>query len=599
VALIPDEVVGDIRDRIDIVAVIGEHVQLKKAGVNWKGLCPFHQEKTPSFHVNPPRRTFYCFGCQKKGDVFSFLMELGGKSFAEVVRELAGRAGVTIPERPMSPEEQARRSERGRLHDVNATAAAYYRSVLGDGRSGTNGRAYLEGRGIGPEVAAAFQLGLAPDAWDGLVRHLEQRKVPLEPALVVGLVARRSSGSGHYDRFRNRIMCPVILPGGEIAGFSGRTLAKDDPETPKYMNSPENPVYKKSQLLFGLNAARPSFARKGRAVLVEGNFDVVALHQAGFTETVAPLGTALTAEQVETLRRLAPSVVLCLDGDKAGRAAALRAIPLLVAAGVDARVAALPEKEDPDSFVRRHGAAALEELLGRAPSAIDHFLDEIWYRSDRSAEARSAALHEAAPLITAVADEVKRDIVIQQFARALDVETRVVRMALKSGSRTSELGPPAPDPRPEARGPKAEAPPPPAELKLFAILADHPDLLPDAEHLGIRSLLTDARLRDMYSRRLSGQSFLDAAPQDISDHVARAVLSGAYAAVSSPRRTLLDAVRMLRSEQLELELARLHRAAKDANRRGDTTLERELTRKYVETRKHAEDLKRRPEEEPR
>src|SRR5262249_17015304 len=193
-------------------------------------------------------------------------MELGGKSFVEVVRELAARAGITIPERPLTPEEQARRSERSRLHDVNATAAAYYKGTLAGGSAG---RSYLDGRGIGAEVAATFQLGLAPDAWDGLVRHLEGRKIPLEPALVVGLVAPRPAGSGHYDRFRNRLMCPVILPGGEIAGFSGRTLAKDDPETPKYMNSPENPVYKKSQLLFGLHAARPSFARKGRAILVE------------------------------------------------------------------------------------------------------------------------------------------------------------------------------------------------------------------------------------------------------------------------------------------------------------------------------------------
>ena len=590
-ALIPDEVVSEIRDRIDIVAVIGEHIQLKKAGVNWKGLCPFHQEKTPSFHVNPPRHTFYCFGCQKKGDVFAFLMEIGGKSFGEVVRELAGRVGVVIPERPMSPEEQARRSERSRLFDVNALAAAYYRGVLGDGRQGAAGRAYLEGRGIGAEVAAAFQLGLAPDGWDGLLRHFEQRRIPLEPALLLGLVARRSSGSGHYDKFRNRLMCPVILPAGEIAGFSGRTLANDDPETPKYLNSPENPIYKKSQLLFGLHAARPSFAKRGRAILVEGNFDVIALHQAGFTETVAPLGTALTAEQVESLRRLAPSVVLCLDGDKAGRAAALRAIPILVAAGVDARVVALPDKEDPDSFVRSRGAAALEDRVAHAPSAIDHFLEEIWYRSDRSAEARAAALREAAPLIAALgADSIKRDIVIQQFARALDVESRVVRMAL-----AARPAPAAPTPAPAPAAP----PPPSAELKVFAILADHPDLVAEADQLGIRSPLTDARLRDMYSRRLSGQSFLDAAPQDISDHVAREVLSGAYAAVPNPRRTLMDAVRMLRSEHMEQELARLHRAAKDANRRGDTTLERELTRKYVETRKHAEDLKRRPEEEPR
>ena len=183
-------------------------------------------------------------------------------------------------------------------------------------------------------MASTFQLGLAPDAWDGLAKHFEGRQRPLEPALALGLLAQRQKTSGGvYDRFRHRVMCPVILPAGEIAGFSGRTLVENDPETPKYLNSPESLIYKKSSLLFGLHAARPAFARKGRALLVEGNFDVVALHQAGFAETVAPLGTALTPEQVEILRRLAPQVVLCLDGDKAGRAAAMRAIPILAAAG--------------------------------------------------------------------------------------------------------------------------------------------------------------------------------------------------------------------------------------------------------------------------
>jgi DNA primase len=592
--MIPDEVVSEIRDRADVVALIGEHVQLKKAGVSWKGLCPFHQEKTPSFHVSPPRRSFYCFGCQKKGDVFAFLMELQGKSFGEVVRELGQRVGVTIPERPLSPEEQARRSERGRLLDVNATASAFFREHLAGERAG---RAYLDSRGIGPEVAEAFQLGFAPDAWDGLLLHLERRRVPLEPALTLGLVARRQSGGGHYDKFRNRLMCPVLLPAGEIVGFSGRTLAKNDPDTPKYLNSPESPVYKKSQLLFGLHAARTAFARKGRAVLVEGNFDVIALHQAGFAETVAPLGTALTPEQVETLRRLAPAVVLCLDGDKAGRAAALRAIPLLQTAGVPTRVLALPDGDDPDSFVRRHGAAALDEKLAAALPAVDYFLDQIWYRSDRSADARAAALHEAAPLIAAIADDVKRDIVVEQFARALDVDARLVRHELARGAQRA---PETPREAPAATRPRlAGPPPPPAEVNVLAILSDHPDLLDEAEQLGIRSLLTDARLRDIYSRRLSGQSFLDAAPSELSDLVARKVLSGEYAAVSSPRRTLHEAVRTLRSELLEREQERLRRSIQDAQRRGDTALVRELQLRQIETRNQAGQLKRRPEEDPR
>lgn len=588
--MIPDEIVDEIRDRADVVAIIGEHVQLRKAGVNHKGLCPFHQEKTPSFHVHPQRRSFYCFGCQKKGDVFKFLMELQGKGFVEVVREVADRVGVVIPERPASPEEQQRRSERGRLYDLNTAAASFYRQTLLHERSGAAGKAYLARRGIGEDVANTFQLGLAPEAWDALALHLEGRHLSADGAIQLGLLTKNDRGR-IYDRFRNRVVCPVILPAGEIAGFSGRTLS-DDPETPKYLNSPESPVYKKSNLLFGLHAARASFARKGRALLVEGNFDVVSLHQAGFSEAVAPLGTALTGEQIELLRRLAHQVVLCLDGDKAGRAAAMRAIPLLAAAGVDARVVALPDGEDPDSFVRKQGAAALEDLVGKALPAVRYYVDQVWYRTDRSAEARAAALKEIAPLVESITDEVRRDIVISDVAAELGVDGRVVRNALRRAPEPAR----APVPSPTE---PTSSPPPKMELKLFAILADHPDLVQEADQLGIRSLLTDERLRDMYSARLAGQSFLDAAPKDISDLVAREIYSGAYASLPVPRRALVETIRKLERERLEGDLERLARAIKDAARRGDSDLVRELSIRQIQTRNLAEDLKRRPEDEPR
>ncbi len=589
-ALIPDEVVSEIRERADIVALIGEHVQLKKSGTNHKGLCPFHHEKTPSFHVNGQRRSFYCFGCHKKGDVFGFLMEMQGKSFGEVVREVAERCGVVVPERPFSPEEQARRNERVRLHEVNAAAAAFFRAQLADARAGALARAYLARRGIGDEVANVFQLGLAPDSWDALTLHLEARK-QTDAALNLGLLATRSSGRGLYDRFRNRVMCPVILPAGEVAGFSGRTLVDGESDTPKYLNSAESSLYRKSHILFGLHAARPAFARRGRALIVEGNFDVIALHQAGFPETVAPLGTALTPEQIEILRRMAPQVVLCLDGDKAGRAAALRAIPLLLAAGIDTRIVALPDGEDPDSFVRGQGAPALEDRVHRAQPAVDYFLEQIWFRTDRSADARTAALREAAPLLGAVPDDVKREILVQQMALALGVDARIVRMAV--AGKIASTPSPAPEPV------STVSMPPTSELKIFAILSDHPDLVAESQDLGIHSLLTDARLRDMYSARLAGQSFLDAAPKEISDVVARELLAGAYASVPHPRRMLVEAVRMLKSERLDHELARIATAIKDADRRGEHDLVRELTIRKIQTRNMAEDLKRRPEEEPR
>jgi DNA primase len=594
VAHIPDELIEEIRERTDIIQVIGESVQLKKSGINWKGLCPFHQEKSPSFHVNPARHSFYCFGCQKKGDVYNFLMELHGKSFGEVVRELAARVQVVIPERPESPQDRERRSERERMFDVNRIAARFYRDRLEAGWK------YLRSRGIGEQIAETFQLGCAPDDWDQLARHLEQEKVSIGLATQLGLIAPRKGGGGHYDKFRHRLMCPVILPAGEIAGFSGRTLGSD-PEIPKYTNSPESPIYRKSHLLFGLHAARPAFHKKGRAILVEGNFDVVAMHQAGFTETVAPLGTALTPEQVEVLRRLADTVLLCFDGDKAGRAAVLRAIPMLVTAGIESKVVRLPEGEDPDTLVRKGGPEALEKALGEARPVVDAFLDDIWFRTERSAEQRSAALKESAPLLASVSDPIRREVLIDQFSRALGVEARVVKMVIQSGSaagpRATQTAAPPAGPPPAAR----LAPPPSMELKIFGILSDHPDLAEAADKLGIGSLLTDVRLRDMYLAARKGRSFLDAAAPDIRDLVAREVLSGQYVGVKDPRRLLAEAAQNLQVERLIDETQRLARAAEDAARRGDdAALVRELQLKKFETEKRAKELRaKRPEEEPR
>jgi DNA primase len=587
-AHIPDEVIAEIRERADIVATIGEHVQLKKVGASHKGLCPFHQEKTPSFQVNPARKTFYCFGCQKKGDIFGFLMELQGKSFVEVIRELAHRTGVLIPEREPSPAEEARKSERSRLLDLNHSACAYYQGVLHDAR-GAAGRAYLASRGVAvdDDVTATFRLGMALDQWDGLAHHFDAHRASPADAMTLGLIAPRTSGRGHYDKFRNRLMCPVILPGGEVAGFSGRTLGTD-PETPKYVNSPESPVYKKSQLLFGLPAARPAWTRKGRAILVEGNFDVISLHRAGFAETVAPLGTALTAEQVDILRRLAPRVILCLDGDKAGRAAALRALPLLIGA-VETRVVSLPDGEDPDSFVRTRGAAAMEELLARAKPALAYFLHEVWGRTDQSADQRAIALQQGAALIAAISDPNKRDMVIGDFANALRISPQLVRRQL-GGAQPAQASP--------AQAQKA-VPPPSMELNLIALLDEYPELWDEAEEKGIGSLLTDARLRDMYLGRRAGKSFLDEAPPDIRNFVAEKLHARDFARLEHPRQTLLETCRVLQSARVQAEYDRLGREMNDAERRGDAALARELSLKRSQTRNMAEALKRRPEDERR
>jgi len=580
--MIPEEVIREIRERTDIVAVIGQHVQLRKAGRNHKGLCPFHGEKTPSFNVNPDRGFFYCFGCQKKGDVFTFVMEYEGKSFHEAAEQLAAGCGVTIP-RVEEPEAARRaRSERAAMLEVNKLAAGFYAELLRR-PAGAAGRAYLEGRGIGAEIAEAFQLGYAPAEWRGLADHLRAQRASLDAALGVGLLIPQQRAGGAYDRFRDRLMCPVIVPGGEVVGFSGRALAGDGDGDgrsggAKYINSPESAVYKKSKLLFGLHRARDAFRRTGRAVLVEGNFDVISLHQAGFAETVAPLGTALTDEQVDQLRRLTERVVLFYDGDRAGRAATLRALAVLFRADLDVRIARLPAGDDPDSLVRREGTDGLARTLDRARPAFDYFVEEVWAEGTPGTFDQAKLLEEAAQLLATVGDPTRRELMVKrveaQLAARTGVDVATVRRALaRPGPGANRQPAPAAAPVP---APRSEGPLPGKEVEIIAILAAHPQLIEAAEEIGVFSLLTDARLRDMYSAALRGEPLVsNVAP------LAERLEQSAYSSVSNPTQTLRDAAADLRRSRTRAEVAALQREAQQAGRRGDTETERQLVSKAM------------------
>ena len=366
--LIPNDVIEEIRHRADIVAIIGQHIALRKAGQNHKGLCPFHQEKTPSFHVNGDKHFFYCFGCQKKGDIFSFLMEFEGKSFVEVAESLAASLGIELVKNHDSAAQQQQRTERSQMLEACKVAAGFYHKILAD--PGSNAaRTYIQERGLDRQTVENFQLGFAPNEWSCLVDHLREQGISSELAQKVGLLVPQKHAGGVYDRFRNRLMCPVILPGGEIAGFSGRLIGDVTDKTgAKYINSPESPIYKKSKLLFGLHRAREAFRQRGRAILVEGNFDVISLHQAGFAETVAALGTALTEIQVDLLRRFGVRVILLYDGDNAGRAASLKSLRSLLTGGVETYIAALPDGQDPDNYNPTTGLRGSSEPVRSSPA---------------------------------------------------------------------------------------------------------------------------------------------------------------------------------------------------------------------------------------
>ncbi len=543
--MIPEDVITRIREAASIREVVGQYVQLKRAGRNWKGLCPFHGEKTPSFQVLELKQFFHCFGCQKHGDVFTFVMELEGKSFVEAAEQLAGRYGVELPKIEENPELKRVRGERHAMHDLNKLVAAFFREQLAKADAP---RAYLAKRGVGDEVSEKFQLGYAPNDWHVLADHLRDNRVDLELAVKVGLLRRQPRAGGYYDMYRDRIVCPVIEPGGQIAGFSARVIGKppagpDGSEPPKYINSPESVVYKKSKLLFGLAQAREAMQQHKRVVLVEGNFDVITLHQAGFGEVVAPLGTALTTEQVGKLKRMTDRVVLLYDGDRAGYKATMHALQTCVEQDVEVQVARrLADGVDPDSLVAGGGADKLREGIDRALGGIEFFCFEVWGKARANADARARALEEAAKLAVKVATPIKRDLIVDTLAKALGVDLGVVRNAVAraSGDHRAASGPARGSQQRPTSAPTSETPVAllSHEVEIFTLLADHPTLITSSDADKAFCLLTDTRLRAMYSAARAGQTFLELAPVLLPTNTAKEVLSGKYAKAPNPAAQL-------------------------------------------------------------
>ena len=422
-----EETIEQVRQAVDLVELIGGHVQLRKAGQTWKGLCPFHEERTPSFTVNPDRQAYHCFGCGAGGDAFRFVMEVDKLPFLDAVRALAERYGVTLPQ--AAEEDQA-----GKLHRALEEAQTFYRRALEDPETGRVARAYLAERGLTPRILEEFGAGYAPAGWDALASRLTA-SVGAQALLEAGLTIRREKGEGAYDRFRNRVLVPLRLPSGKVVGFGGRALGD---ETPKYLNSPETPVYRKGKFLFGLDRARAAFKQRAEAVLVEGYFDVIALAQAGVNEVVATSGTALTLDQCRLLKRYVPRVLLVFDGDTAGQAAAEKALPLTTAAGLAARVVILPEGEDPDTLVRKGGLAAWEEATLHAKSPVQ-------FVAGRHAADREEALRVCARLAAAAEDPISARLVIEEAARVLAFDEASLGREverIKSGAR-ARFTPPA------------------------------------------------------------------------------------------------------------------------------------------------------------
>lgn len=395
---IPREIVDEVRARTDIAEVIGRTVTLRRQGRSFVGLCPFHADKRPSFHVVPDKGIYNCFACGEGGDVFKFLMKTRGVNFGEAVRDLAGPAGVQIEELQISPEERRRLAAKADLFSVCEAAAKLFERTLLVAPEGAAGRAYLEKRGVTVETAQKYRLGFAPEGWNRLVTHFERERIPVGLGLQVGLFKRSDSGRT-YDTFRNRLIFPILDDRGRVVAFGGRLLPGPD-DGPKYLNSPESEIYEKSKTLYGLSWARTALQRNDRVLLVEGYFDAVSLWQAGVHEVVATCGTALTAHHLRTIKLLTRRVVSLFDSDEAGlRAATKSMVDLFLPAEVEAHRLELGDAKDPDEFVQKHGAEAFLHRLAHTEPLIELVVRRTIQKEGGSAEGRVRAVRAILPLL--------------------------------------------------------------------------------------------------------------------------------------------------------------------------------------------------------
>ncbi len=482
-ARIGDDKLDELRTRADIVEVIGAQVRLRKAGRNYVGLCPFHQEKTPSFSVNLERGFFHCFGCGLGGTLFDFVMRVEGLTFPEAVRSLARRYGVEIPERgePGMPSGQ-----REALIAANQVAAEFYAHVLWNTQDGTIAREYLKSRAITVETAKTFMLGYAPARPSSLAAALDRRGLAKAGAML-GLV--RNDADGARDLFRARLMFPIRDVQARVIGFGGRVL---EDRLPKYINSPESPLYSKARSIYGISEARQAIVTNDRVIVVEGYIDAIMLAQAGFRETVASLGTALTAEQLRLVGRYTKTVVACFDGDEAGRHASMRALEAFLEAGLLARGVFIPAGFDPDTLVRERGASAFAQLLEKSELLYDYYLREAAAEAEKSLAARARAAERIAELLRRVRNAFEFDLLARRASQALRVSEEVLRReARRQGPRDLRAR--------DARRPVAVRPAADAgfkaEVGLVALAMFHPSLRAE-----IRSA---ARAEDFEDRTLA------------------------------------------------------------------------------------------------
>lgn len=591
--MISPSTIERLRERADIVAVVRESVPtLKRQGRSFVGLCPFHKEKSPSFHVSPERGFFHCFGCKEAGSVIDFVMKIEGASFPEAVRSLAERYNIEVEEEqgteraPQADVAARRRKEES--YAAMQIAASYFETQLREHPHAGYAMRELERRGLGfgrdanmDEVLSAFRMGYAPASWDALTVHLRTSQVSPVVAESVGLIAPRQGGSGHYDRFRHRLMFAVTDIQGRVVAFSGRALdaipGQDSPERDKpakYINSPESPIYTKGNHLFGLYQARQGIREAEEVIVVEGNFDVVSLQARGVRNVVAPLGTAFTDNQARLLVRFAQRAVFLFDGDAAGRKATQAARQPARAAGLASKVARLPAGVDPDDYVREHGPKALLDLVTRAKGMLEHLIDEALDEGFSAADVRERAMRvsEVSKLLSEEDDVLVRSMAktyADQLAGRLDmVRSEDAFRALENivKKALAEAGPPKPVVSPERARVQGK---PPGSLErrgIIEALIEWPVLLrdPEVEEVlgllegpGVKLIVALRRSLIAETNQLDSDRFLAQVPDDLRDFAARSLVATRFLDAEEAKGYLLELANKLRRLLLSQEAQRL------------------------------------------
>jgi len=485
---IPEEKISEILHAADIVDIVSESVILKKSGQNYFGLCPFHSEKTPSFSVNPAKQIFHCFGCGTGVDALGYVMKYHGLPFPEAVKLLARKYNIVVETRQMDPAARKHQDLKETLFRINRKVMDHYQKRLHNDPAGQTARQYLEHRHITPETMSAFHLGFSLDQWDDVVGFLKKARISRAAAENSGLVVPRKTGSGFYDRFRNRIMFPIFDINMQVAGFGGRVM---DDAMPKYMNSPETPVYSKTRILYGLHAAKTHCRQAGTVHIVEGYFDFLTLYQHGIKNTVATLGTALTPEHVRILKGYAPAMILVFDSDAAGIAAAKRSIKTFLNEGVETQILILPKGEDPDTFVMKNGAAAFQDLAENARSVMPFLREVAMDTHGPSVTGRAAVLADMVPYLAEIQDSALRSLHVRDLAESLGIdETAVlekVREQVGQGRHPREI---SFDPGPAAPERSSD----PRERQLLSLMLHSPGIIGQVRDSGV--------LDHFYSERL-------------------------------------------------------------------------------------------------